>query len=617
MEPEVVKFLVPLVLLVLTYGTEGGPSNTDHDHSVERSDLPLSVDEALLTVHNQLPSGLKVSYVSDYCYKCLQQPLVITDDGNSNSSVVISTRHALTLFVSVENALVCSWTELYGEAGHYAVWVQQRREPNITCSVTVDKEPINSYIPILVAAIVMLSLTIIVLCWPYMYRWHYTQKCLNTMLRKSPGASQDCELAANSTTQADCTKPLPTRVKSLDAFRGLTLTILLFTNNGGGGYWFFQHAPWNGLTVADTVMPWEEGNTHFKAGNCRFVFMIGTSIIFTFHSMWKRGMSRLQMLRKIFNRSLKLILIGFCFLNYTPKDGLFSWSWARIPGVLQRLAVSYSVLSLLHMTCLRREIPLSEHHWWYPIQDLVLYWPEWVIIILMETLWLCLTFLLPVPGCPTGYLGPGGIGDNGLYPNCTGGAAGYIDRLLMGDHLYKNPTCKEMYHTTVPFDPEGVLSAINSVVMGFTGMQAGKIMLYFRKNHFSILKRFLIYAVMMGILAAILCKCSRDEGFIPVNKNLWSLSFITCTSCFAFIMMGLMYFIIDIKGWWEGKPFIYPGMNSIFVYAGQNILGFYLPFKWEPAKLSHGELLLQSLLNIILWVYIAYLLYRKRVFIKL
>lgn len=59
------------------------------------------------------------------------------------------------------------------------------------------------------------------------------------------------------------------------------------------------------------------------------------------------------------------------------------------------------------------------------------------------------------------------------------------------------------------------------------------------------------------------------------------------------------------------------GMNSIFVYTGQNILGFYLPFKWEPAKLSHGELLLQSLLNIILWVYIAYLLYRKRIFIKL
>lgn len=110
----------------------------------------------------------------------------------------------------------------------------------------------------------------------------------------------------------------------------------------------------------------------------------------------------------------------------------------------------------------------------------------------------------------SGYLGAGGIGDNGLYPNCTGGAAAYIDRWLLGNNIYWHPTCKvrirshesralrstlysvdlielqkfdcyyyyfifsfsqAMYHTTQPFDPEGVLGTINSIVMGFFGMQ--------------------------------------------------------------------------------------------------------------------------------------------------
>lgn len=117
-----------------------------------------------------------------------------------------------------------------------------------------------------------------------------------------------------------------------------------------------------------------------------------------------------------------------------------------------------------------------------------------------------------------GYLGAGGIGDNGLYPNCTGGAAGYIDRWMFGDNMYRYPTCKvrsfshtpfiilsiylktsqvelkqpcwsfsscflqEMYHTTQPFDPEGLLGTINSIVMGFMGMQVRWIIYFCEYN---------------------------------------------------------------------------------------------------------------------------------------
>ncbi|KAJ8412810.1 hypothetical protein AAFF_G00117610 [Aldrovandia affinis] len=259
---------------------------------------------------------------------------------------------------------------------------------------------------------------------------------------------------------------------------------MVFVNYGGGQYWFFQHAPWNGLTVADFVMPW-------------FVFIIGTSVVLAFSSLRRKGTTRLQMLRKLTWRSTVLIVIGFCFINYSPRDGLLSWSWARIPGVLQRLGFTYLVLGLMETFSAETDIPLQEHRWWRPLQEVVLFWPQWVFIILLETLWICLTFLMPVPGCPIGYLGAGGIGDGGLYPNCTGGAAGYIDRWLMGDNIYRYPTCKELYRTTQPFDPEGVLGTINSVVMGFAGMQAGKIFLFYRKRDSSILPRFLVWATLL------------------------------------------------------------------------------------------------------------------------
>ncbi|XP_053168801.1 heparan-alpha-glucosaminide N-acetyltransferase-like isoform X4 [Hemicordylus capensis] len=253
------------------------------------------------------------------------------------------------------------------------------------------------------------------------------------------------------------------RLLSLDTFRGFSLTIMIFLYYGGGSYWFFEHAPWNGLTVADLLMPW-------------FVFIIGTSVALALHAMMKRGVSRIQLLRKLTWRTVILLVIGFCFLNYGPADGPLSWSWARIPGVLQRLGFTYFVLALMETCFGVKDLDKYQFgNWWAAVRDIILYWPEWVIVVILEILWLCLTFLLPVPGCPTGYLGPGGIGDDGEYPNCTGGAAGYIDKWLLGeDHIYHYPTCKELYKTTQPFDPEGILGTINSIVMAFFGLQVKK-----------------------------------------------------------------------------------------------------------------------------------------------
>lgn len=589
MEPG--RFLqATLALFIFLNISEGGQTQT----------VPaLKMDQALLTFENQLPEEVHVYYTSDYCYKCVYQPLASVRANNNNASVVISTKFTLTIEVDTQtrNISFCKWSQTYGEGGRYLVSIKNSEGlSDPSCSHTVQREPQNVYLPLLVAALLLLILALLFIFAPYVYRRHCTSKCIRTVCCQSPRYSVD-----NNEAPCESDKAKPTRLQSLDTLRGFSLTVMVFVNYGGGGYWFFQHAPWNGLTVADLVMPW-------------FVFIIGTSVVLAFSSMQRKGVGRRQLLRKVAWRTVVLLLLGFCFLNYSPRDGPLSWSWLRIPGVLQRLGFTYFVLSLMQTFWGQIEIPQRTK----PFQDVTLYWPQWLIIVLLETLWLCLTFLLPVPHCPTGYLGAGGIGDNGLYPNCTGGAAGHIDRWMFGDNMYRYPTCKEMYRTTQPFDPEGVLGTINSIVMGFLGMQAGKIIIFYKGSNVSILGRFLVWALLLGISAAILTKCTRDAGFIPINKNLWSLSYVTCMGFFSFLLLGAMYFVIDMKDWWRGQPFIYPGMNSIFVYVGHTLLGFYFPFSWDMrVQESHWEWLFQSLWGTALWLTIAYYLYRKKFFLKI
>ncbi|KAF7710378.1 hypothetical protein HF521_009250 [Silurus meridionalis] len=564
------------------------------------------MDQALLTVCNQMSYGLEILYTSDYCYKCLYQHLARMEAGPGNVSVVLHTPFTLTLKASPVNATntLCSLSYLFEEAGHYSFWVTPGDALKVTCSISLDKFPHNTYQPLWVAALVLALLTFI---WVSI---HFLSRCSCTLRLKKLICCCEGKYymeREETTNQAsmDLSQPKSSRLKSLDTFRGFSITLMVFVNYGGGGYWFLQHAPWNGLTIADLVMPW-------------FVFIIGTSIMLAFSSMQRKGVTRLQLLRKLSWRTVVLMFIGFCFINYSPRDGLLSWSWLRIPGVLQRLAFTYFILSLMQMFSPYQEIPPTQVHWWIPVQDVVLYWPQWIFILLLETVWLCVTFLLPVPDCPIGYLGAGGIGDNGLYPNCTGGAAAYIDKWLLGHNIYWHPTCKAMYHTTQPFDPEGVLGTINSIVMGFIGMQAGKIFLFYRKLNNKIIIRFTIWAFILGIMAAILSKCTRDSGFIPVNKNLWSLSYVACMGSMSFVLLGMMYFFVDIKGWWGGQPFIYPGMNSILVYVGHSLLGFYFPFSWEMRyQDSHWEPLFQSLWGTALWIFVSYLLYRKHFFLKI
>lgn len=81
--------------------------------------------------------------------------------------------------------------------------------------------------------------------------------------------------------------------------------------------------------------------------------------------------------------------------------------------------------------------------------------PQWSFVLSCVFVHTMVTFVAYIPGCGRGYLGPGGLHEHGEFANCTGGAAGYIDRAVFGEHMYKNATCNHMYETTQYFDPEG------------------------------------------------------------------------------------------------------------------------------------------------------------------
>ncbi|NXL66358.1 HGNAT acetyltransferase, partial [Chordeiles acutipennis] len=507
----------------------------------------------------------------------------------------------------------------FGEFGNYSLVVKTLSTSTKTCDLVINEGPINSYLPILFAFLVYMGILAILIVGRLFMKidpvrnWVY--KKLNP---RETDRLINSELGSPNTTDSVSSDPTPRlwstasrqRLRSLDTFRGLSLIIMVFVNYGGGKYWFFKHESWNGHLSAPI------SHRLFS----RFVFIMGTSISLSLSSMLRWGSSKRKVLGKILWRSFLLILLGIIVVNPNYCLGPLSWDSLRIPGVLQRLGFTYLVVAALELLFTRAGAESGTLETPCPaLQDILPYWPQWIFILVLEAIWLCLTFLLPVPGCPRGYLGPGGIGDFGNYPNCTGGAAGYIDRLLLGEkHIYQHPSSSVIYQTTMPYDPEGILGTINTIFMAFLGLQAGKIILFYKDQHKQIMSRFFIWSIVMGIISAILTKCSKEEGFIPINKNLWSLSYVTTMSCFAFILLLLIYYLVDVRRLWSGAPFFYPGMNSILVYIGHEVFENYFPFKWKMQdSQSHAEHLTQNLTATTLWVIISYLLYRRRIFWKI
>jgi heparan-alpha-glucosaminide N-acetyltransferase len=181
--------------------------------------------------------------------------------------------------------------------------------------------------------------------------------------------------------------------------------------------------------------------------------------------------------------------------------------------------------------------------------------------------------------------------------------------------LYARPTCQKIYQTTMPFDPEGILGIFNSIVLTYLGAQAGKIILYHKSDYTRLILWF-IWGLITFSLFGILTFFDLENGPIPVNKNLWTLTFTLITGCSSYFIILILYFVIDIKKWWDGSPIIYPGMNSIVIYFFHLVFRTTFPSQWMVSN-THVAQLFLNIWGSFFWTGVATYLYYKKIFINL
>ncbi|KAG9428025.1 heparan-alpha-glucosaminide N-acetyltransferase isoform X1 [Apis mellifera carnica] len=155
-------------------------------------------------------------------------------------------------------------------------------------------------------------------------------------------------------------------------------------------------------------------------------------------------------------RSILMFLIGLSLNTVSTGPQLET---IRIFGVLQRFGITYFIVALIYLCLMTRKPKKTQSPMLKEVQDFLLLLPQWCVMLVIVAVHCFITFCLKVPGCPTGYLGPGGLHDDAKYFDCVGGAAGYIDRMILKEsHLHHSATV----YKSGPYDPEGILGHYHS-----------------------------------------------------------------------------------------------------------------------------------------------------------
>ncbi|MBV9623692.1 MAG: DUF1624 domain-containing protein [Acidobacteria bacterium] len=300
------------------------------------------------------------------------------------------------------------------------------------------------------------------------------------------------------------------RLLSLDIFRGITIAAMILVNDPGDGassYWPLRHATWNGWTPTDLVFPF-------------FLFIVGVAMAFSFSSRLRRGANRVELLKHVCVRGMALFAMGM-FLNGFPNHyHLDHW---RIYGVLQRIAICYVITAVLEL------------------------WAGWrthlaVAVACMAAYWLLMRYV-PVPGF--------GVPMHDiplLDPDRN--LVAWLDRKLLMGHLYEGTR-----------DPEGLLSTIPALATCLAGLLTGKWLKSAKTP-----ENKAIGMAAVG-LAAIALGRTLDLWF-PINKKLWTSSYVIFTAGLALVGLAVCYWIADVKrhhGSWT-KPILVFGKNAIAAY---------------------------------------------------
>jgi predicted acyltransferase len=395
--------------------------------------------------------------------------------------------------------------------------------------------------------------------------------------------------------------PLPAipdrrRLLSIDFFRGVLVAGMLLVTNAGDWnhiYWPLKHADWNGSTPTDMIFP-------------SFLFLAGVSMTFSFASRLARASrlaqdtTRTQLARHIAWRSMLLILIGL-FLNGFP---LFDMHNLRIPGVLQRIGLCYLIGGMLYLVTSRRYAENKKGQFGANVPALVA-----AMLSLMVIYWAVMSFV-PVPGYGVGRL------------DQAGSLSAYIDRSLMGtNHLW--------FWGGQMWDPEGLLSTMTATANLLLGILAGVWLRSERTDGRKLLG--LATAGVLLMLAGILL-----NPVIPINKKIWTDSFVLFSGGFSLLALALLHWMIDLWGWKRGlTPALVFGSNAILAFALANMINpifGLVKLSWNGEKstipaivdgaFSHvlnpwNASLAYALLFVALNGLIVWPLYRRRIFLRL
>ena len=374
------------------------------------------------------------------------------------------------------------------------------------------------------------------------------------------------------------TKESPARLQSLDALRGfdmlfimgfaaLVISICSLWPDSTVAQWIagqMEHVEWHGLRHHDTIFP-------------LFLFLAGVSFPFSMASSMAKGRTRQQIAWKAVRRGLILVFLGMVYNGFFRLD----FSSLRCASVLGRIGLAWMLAALLYLWCKPRTSAL------FAVIILIGYW---------LVMWL-------VPGSADPY----SLQDN---------LVGIVDRaLLPGRLLYGNPA---MGLESGWFDPEGLLSTIPAIATALFGMLTGSFVRLPEETVAGGKKALWMAVAGVGFTAV----GYAWNMVFPINKMLWTSSFVCVLAGYSLLLFALFYWLIDVKGWRKWAfPLRVIGMNSITIYLAQRIIDFHgiARFFFGGAAsfcdAPWSEIILLAAYLIVSWLFLFFL-YRKRVFLK-
>lgn len=336
------------------------------------------------------------------------------------------------------------------------------------------------------------------------------------------------------------------RLLSLDVFRGMTVAGMLLVNNPGSWsaiYPPLQHASWHGWTPTDLIFPF-------------FLFIVGITTELSLRARRARGDDDRAILRQILKRGALIFLFGFLLSGFP----FFTWPPAlegasmgervvhrlehwRVMGVLQRIGLAYLIGGLLTWRTTVRQ--------------------QWGLLVALLLGYWALMTLVPVPDT--------GVPGRFVLDKPDQLLSAWLDRTLLGpDHLWVGGKT---------WDPEGLLSTLPAVGTMLCGTFAGK----WIGEHARALTDRLAGLFAVGALAMMVG--SMWHWVFPINKSIWSSSYVVFTAGVGAVSLATCMWIIDVQHWrrWAG-PFVVYGVNPMLAFLGSGLMARGLASLWTWAN---------------------------------